>query len=181
MPNGRRIAACCIGALLVKAVALARYASIPSSTASFRRSGFQKSEAIHTGVAIAIRGGGLVAPAIHNTADLDLDTVMAKMRDLIARVRAGRFRSSEIADPTITISSLGKRGVESMYAVIYPPQVAIVGVGKVVERPWVVDGVVAVRPLVTLTLSADHRVSDGHRGALFLAQIDTLLQQPEAL
>ena len=60
------------------------------------------------------------------------------MRDLVARVRAGRFRSSEIADPTITVSSLGERGVEALYGVIYPPQVAIVGFGKIVERPWVI-------------------------------------------
>ncbi len=169
-----------IGALLVKAVARAAR-KFPEFNGFHGASGFEKSQAIHVGVAIAIRGGGLVAPAIHDTADLDLDTVMAKMRDLVARVRAGRFRSSEIADPTITVSSLGERGVEEMYAVIYPPQVAIIGAGKVVERPWIVDGVVVPRPVMTLTLSADHRVSDGHRGALFLAHIDSLLQQPEAL
>jgi pyruvate dehydrogenase E2 component (dihydrolipoamide acetyltransferase) len=133
------------------------------------------------GVAIAIRGGGLVAPAIHDTADLDIGTLMTKMRDLIGRVRAGRFRSSEISDPTITVSSLGDRGVETLFGVIYPPQVAIVGFGKAVERPWVSGGAVLPRPVVTLTLAADHRVSDGHRGALFLGEIERLLQQPEAL
>jgi pyruvate dehydrogenase E2 component (dihydrolipoamide acetyltransferase) len=106
---------------------------------------------------------------------------MRGMRDLVGRVRAGRFRSSEIADPTITVSSLGDRGVEALFGVIYPPQVAIVGFGKVVERPWVSEGLVAPRLVVTLTLAADHRVSDGHRGALFLAEIGRLLQQPEDL
>jgi pyruvate dehydrogenase E2 component (dihydrolipoyllysine-residue acetyltransferase) len=96
-------------------------------------------------------------------------------------VRVGRFRSSEIADPTITVSSLGDRGVEALWGVIYPPQVAIVGVGKVTSRPWAIGEAIAVRPTITTTLAADHRVSDGHRGALFLARIGELLQQPEAL
>jgi pyruvate dehydrogenase E2 component (dihydrolipoamide acetyltransferase) len=169
-----------LGALFVKATALATRAS-PEFNGRFEAGGFRQSPATHVGVAIAIRGGGLVAPAIHDTADLDLDTLMTRMRDLTGRVRAGRFRSSEIADPTITVSSLGERGVESLFGVIYPPQVAIVGFGKAVERPWVVEGKVAPRTVVTVTLAADHRVSDGHRGALFLADIGRRLQQPEAL
>ena len=131
--------------------------------------------------AIAIRGGGLVAPAIHDTDQLPLDALMEQLRDLTGRVRAGRFRSSEMADPTVTVSSLGERGVEALYGVIYPPQVALVGLGNVVERPWAVGGEVAVRSVVTATLSADHRVSDGHRGALFLRKVDEWLQDPEAL
>ena len=81
-------------------------------------------------LAIAIRGGGLAAPAIHNADRLSLDELMARMRDLIQRTRAGRIRSSEIADSTITISSLGERGVEALYGIIYPPQVAIVGLAR---------------------------------------------------
>jgi pyruvate dehydrogenase E2 component (dihydrolipoamide acetyltransferase) len=123
----------------------------------------------------------LVAPAIHDTDQLSLDALMAALRDLTERVRAGRFRGSELSDPTITVSSLGERGVEGLYGVIYPPQVALVGLGTVVERPWVVNGAIAPRPVVSATLSADHRVSDGHRGALFLRKIGTLLQKPEAL
>jgi pyruvate dehydrogenase E2 component (dihydrolipoamide acetyltransferase) len=106
---------------------------------------------------------------------------MARLRDLVQRMRAGRIRSSEIADPTITVSSLGERGVEALYGVIYPPQVAIVGFGKVVVRPWVVDGAVRPRSVVTATLASDHRVSDGHAGALFLAEIGKLLEAPEKL
>jgi len=106
---------------------------------------------------------------------------MARMRDLIQRARGGRIRSSEISDPTITVSSLGERGVETLFGVIYPPQVAIVGVGKVVVRPWVVDGRVEARSVVTITISADHRASDGHSGALFLAEIGRLLQEPDKL
>jgi pyruvate dehydrogenase E2 component (dihydrolipoamide acetyltransferase) len=106
---------------------------------------------------------------------------MAGMRDLVQRTRAGRIRSSELSDSTITVSSLGERGVETLYGIIYPPQVAIVGVGKVVERPWVIDGAIGPRSVVTFTLSADHRVSDGHAGALFLAEIGKLLQEPDKL
>ena len=169
-----------LGVLFVKATALAARAH-PEFNGRYENGAFRPSPAVHAGVAIAIRGGGLVAPAIHEAADLDLDTLMTRLRDLTARVRAGRFRSSEIADPTITVSSLGDRGVEALFGVIYPPQVAIVGFGKVVERPWVVDGAVVARPVITLTLAADHRASDGHRGALFLADIARRLQAPEAL
>ncbi len=176
-PPDRRLL---LGALFVKATARAAR-SFPEFNGAFENGAFRSSAAIHVGVAISIRGGGLIAPAIHNTADLALDDVMAGMRDLVARVRAGRFRSSEISDPTLTVSSLGERGVEALYGIIYPPQVAIVGFGKVVERPWVIGKGVAARPVVTSTLAADHRVSDGHRGALFLAKIGDLLQTPEAL
>jgi pyruvate dehydrogenase E2 component (dihydrolipoamide acetyltransferase) len=169
-----------IGALFVKATALAAK-SFPEFNGKHEGGAFAPSAAVHAGVAISIRGGGLIAPAIHDAGDLPLDELMARMRDLVARVRAGRFRSSEIADPTITVSSLGDRGVDTLYGVIYPPQVAIVGFGKLVERPWAVGDALAVRQVVTTTLAADHRVSDGHRGALFLARIGDLLQRPEAL
>jgi pyruvate dehydrogenase E2 component (dihydrolipoamide acetyltransferase) len=132
-------------------------------------------------VAVAIRGGGLAAPAIHDTDQLPLDQLMAHMRDLVQRTRTGRIRSSEMSDPTITTSSLGERGVEALYGIIYPPQVAIVGFGKMVVRPWVIDGAVGPRSVATITLAADHRVSDGHAGALFLAEIGKRLQEPERL
>ncbi|WP_419252656.1 dihydrolipoamide acetyltransferase family protein [Caulobacter sp. ErkDOM-YI] len=168
------------GVLFVKAVARAARA-FPEFNGLFVDGVFQPAAAVHLGLAIALRGGGLAAPAIHDAADLDLDTLMVRTRDLVARIRQGRFRSSEIADPTITVSSMGDRGVEALFGVIYPPQVALVGFGKVVQRPWIVDGSVTVRPVATVTLAADHRVSDGRRGGLFLAEIGRLLQTPEAL
>ncbi len=103
------------------------------------------------------------------------------LRDLVKRVRAGVLRSSEIADATITVTSLGEQGVETVFGVIYPPQVALVGFGKVVERPWAANGMVGAKPVMMATLAADHRASDGHRGGLFLAAIDRLLQEPEKL
>jgi hypothetical protein len=109
------------------------------------------------------------------------DFTYAQLRDLVNRARAGSLRSSELSDPTITVTSLGEQGVETVFGIIYPPQVAIVGFGKLAERPWSVDGVVVSRPVMTATLSADHRASDGHRGGLFLGAIDRLLQEPARL
>lgn len=169
-----------MGALFMKAAAVAvgRYAEF---NGTFENGVFSPSSARHLGMAIAMRGGGLAAPAIHDTAALTLDDLMARMRDLVVRARTGRFRSSEIAEGTLTVSSLGERGVELLFGVIYPPQVAIIGFGKIVLRPWVDAGVIRPRSTVSITLAADHRVSDGRRGAGFLNEIGRLLQTPEAL
>ncbi len=169
-----------LGTLFVAAVARA-VKKYPELNGHFVDGTFRPSRAVHVGIAVNIRGTGLVAPAIHDTDRLGLDELMTAMRDLVMRVRAGRFRSSELTDPTITVSSLGERGVEALYGVIYPPQVAIVGFGTPQLRPWAVDGMVGARRTVAMTLAGDHRVSDGHRGALFLHTVETLLQQTEAL
>jgi pyruvate dehydrogenase E2 component (dihydrolipoamide acetyltransferase) len=168
------------GALFLKAVARA-LREVPELNGTWTDGGPSLSSDVHLGVAIALRGGGLVAPALHHADRLDVDELMRRFRDLVARARTGSLRSSELSQPTITVTSLGEQGVESVFGVIYPPQVAIVGFGKIVERPWSIDGAVVSRPVVTATLSADHRVSDGHRGARFLAAVDRLLQAPEAL
>ena len=136
---------------------------------------------INVGLAISLRDGGLVAPALHHADRLSVDELMSTTLDLVERARAGTLRSSELSDPTITVTILGERGVDTVYGVIYPPQVAIVGFGKVVQGAWVVDGGVVVRPLVRATLAADHRVSDGHRGALFLAGVADRLREPGRL
>lgn len=169
-----------LGALLVKATALA-LRHFPEFNGFMGPDGFLPSKAIHVGVAIAIRGGGLAAPAIHDTDQLSLAELMSRMRDLVARVRRGGFRSSEIADPTMTVSSLGDRGVEALLPVIYPPQVAIIGFGTLQDRPWIVDGKIVPRQVLTVTLAGDHRVSDGHRGALLLRRVEELLQNPDKL
>ncbi len=138
------------------------------------------SEAIHLGFAISMKGGGLVAPAMHDVDHKSCDELMADLRDLIPRARSGRLRSSEMTDATITITSLGDLGVESVFGVIYPPQVAIVGLGKVLEKPWARDGMLGVHPVMTVTLAADHRATDGHLGAQFLEALNRHLQTPEA-
>lgn len=166
--------------LLLKALALA-LKEVPELNGFWRQDRFEPSAAAHVGVAVSLRRRGLIAPALHDVADKDLDTLMTQLKDLVQRARAGGLRSSELTDTTITLSSLGDNGVETLYPIITPPQVAIVGAGSVVRRPWVIGEGVAVRRVVTLTLAGDHRVSDGHRGALFLAALERLLQKPEEL
>ena len=139
------------------------------------------SEEVHVGLAVSLRGGGLVAPALRNTDEGSLTDLMARMTDLVSRARSGALRSSEITSATITLTSLGERGVESVTPIIFPPQVAIVGCGATLERPWVVDGQVVPRPVMRVTLGGDHRVSNGHRGARFLSALDRLLQEPKKL
>jgi pyruvate dehydrogenase E2 component (dihydrolipoamide acetyltransferase) len=103
------------------------------------------------------------------------------LRDLITRTRAGRLRSSDLTDATITVTNLGDLGVETVYGVIYPPQVALVGLGKITEQPWAETGMLGVRPVLTATLAADHRATDGRIGARFLEALDHHLQEPETL
>jgi pyruvate dehydrogenase E2 component (dihydrolipoamide acetyltransferase) len=166
--------------LLIKAVALA-LREVPELNGFWIDNRAQQSEAIHAGIAISLRGGGLVAPALRHADQRPLDDLMHGFQDLVKRARAGSLKSSEVTDPTVTITSLGERGVESVFGIITPPQLALVGFGTPLERPWVVGGQVAPRPLLTATLSGDHRATDGHRDALFLAAVDRLLQQPEGL
>ena len=165
---------------ILKAVALALKRH-PAFNGFWERDGFRPAEGIHIGTAIAIRGGGLIAPSIHDVDRLTLAALMERLRDLVTRARAGSLRSSELSDATITVSSLGERGAEALYGVIYPPQVAILGFGSPNQRPWAVDGRIEPRTLIMASLAADHRASDGHAGSLLLAEIDRLLQEPEAL
>ncbi|MGD9618483.1 MAG: dihydrolipoamide acetyltransferase family protein [Mycolicibacterium sp.] len=147
----------------------------------WREDGYQAAAGVHVGVAISLRGGGLVAPAIHDAAEKNLDELMANLTDLVARARAGSLRSSEMSDPSITVTNLGDKGVDSVFGVIYPPQVALVGFGKAAQRVCAVDGGIRIATTVRASLAADHRASDGHRGALFLAAINQLLQHPDEL
>lgn len=167
-------------ALLLKATALAAKEE-PDMNGFFTKGAFHPSSAVHLGVAVALRHGGIVAPAVHHADTLSLDQLMDQLRDLVGRARAGRLQRAEMADPTITVTNLGDLGVESVYGVIYPPQVAMVGFGKVLEQPWAHNGMLGIRHAAIATLSADHRVSDGLRGGRFLARIDELLQAPEKL
>jgi pyruvate dehydrogenase E2 component (dihydrolipoamide acetyltransferase) len=113
--------------------------------------------------------------------DKPVTVLMSELRDLVARARAGRLRGAEMSSPTITVTSLGDRGPDLVHGVIYPPQVSLVGFGRIIARPTVLDGAVVARPMVTATLAGDHRATDGDRGARMLATIDRILQSPEDL
>jgi pyruvate dehydrogenase E2 component (dihydrolipoamide acetyltransferase) len=168
-------------ALLAKAVAraLVRY---PEFNGFWKDDAFAAGSGVHLGIAISLRDGGLVAPALHDADRQDVGALTRALLDLVKRTRAGALRSSELADATITITSLGEQSVGSVFGVIYPPQVALVGFGGIGPKPWAFDdGSVRAVPAVTASLSADHRAGDGHRGALLLAEIREQLQAPEAL
>ncbi len=168
------------GLLVVKAVALAA-ARVAGFNGYFRDGRFAPATAVHIGTAIAMRGGGLVAPALLDADRKDLQTLMREFSDLVTRVRAGHMRSSEFMTATLTVTSLGEDGVETIYPIINPPQVAIVGTGCISERPWVHAGGLTARPVLNLTLAADHRVTDGRAGSRFLRTIAALLASPEKL
>ena len=167
-------------ALFLRAVALAMV-KLPELNGFWEAGHFRPGDGVHIGWAIALRGGGLIAPAIRDADKRSVDELMAAMRDLVQRARSYGLRSSELSDPTITVTSLGDRGAETVLPIIYPPQVAMLGIGRIVTRPWVVDGAIGPRPVVTMTLAGDHRASDGHRGGLLLAEIARLLQEAETL
>jgi pyruvate dehydrogenase E2 component (dihydrolipoamide acetyltransferase) len=166
--------------LLIKAVAKA-LVKVPQLNGYWTKDALQIAEGIHIGFAIALRQGGLVTPAIHHADLQGADELMTNLHDLILRTRSGRLRSSELTDATITVTHLGDRGVEKVFGVIYPPQVALVGFGKITEEVWVEKGMIGVRPVLHATLAGDHRASDGRTGAEFLESLDQLLQTPEAL
>jgi pyruvate dehydrogenase E2 component (dihydrolipoamide acetyltransferase) len=166
--------------LLLKATALA-LREMPQLNGFWKEGQFVPGSGIHIGWAVSLRGGGLIAPAIHDVDRSALPQLMGALRDLVGRARSGGLRSSEMTDPSFTVTSLGDRGADSVFGVIYPPQVATLGFGRIAERPWVMDGQLAVRPLVASSLAADHRASDGHTGGLFLALVNQLLQEPDRL
>jgi pyruvate dehydrogenase E2 component (dihydrolipoamide acetyltransferase) len=168
------------GALFLKAIALA-LREFPDFNGFYIDGAFRAGGAIHLGMVVSLRNGGIVVPAIHDADTRSVDQLMSALRDVVQRARAGGLRGSEITDPTISVTNLGDRGVDVVHGVIYPPQVALVGIGRIREQPWAENGMVGARPVVSLTLAADHRVSDGHRGGLFLVAVERWLQQPERL
>ncbi len=166
--------------VLIKAVAMA-LTEVPELNGFWQNDRHEPQESIHIGVAIALRQGGLVVPAIHDCDAKTLDELMQAMTDLITRARSARLRGSELTDATITITHLGDLGVETVYGVIYPPQVALVGFGRISDAPWAEDGMLGIRPVLTATIAGDHRATDGRRGAQFLTVLNRILQEPEKL
>ncbi len=167
-------------ALLIRAVVKA-LKEVPELNGFYKDDSHQISEAINPGIAIALRKGGLITPALLNAQEMSLDETMKALSDLITRTRAGKLRGSEMTQQSITITNLGDLGVERVYGVIYPPQVAIVGLGRIADSPWAEGDTLAVRKVMQATLAGDHRATDGRTGALFLDKLDQLLQKPEEL
>ena len=164
--------------ILLKAVARS-LEKVPELNGYWLDDRLQPQEAIHIGFAIALRQGGLVTPAIHNVDLKSLDELMEALRDLITRTRSGRLRSSEMTDSTITVTNLGDLGVKTVYGVIYPPQVALIGLGKVTQMPWAENGMLGIRPIMTATVAGDHRATDGRVGSQFLDILNQQLQEVE--
>jgi len=167
-------------AMLLKAVAGA-VSDVPEVNGYWVEDRLQASPRVHIGTAIVLRGGGLISPALHDVDQRDLGAVMRGLSDLVARARSGALRGSELTDGTITVTNLGDQGVDGVLGIIYPPQVALVGFGRIVERPWIEEGRIEARPVLHASLSFDHRAVDGHRAGLFLAAVERRLQAPEAL
>jgi pyruvate dehydrogenase E2 component (dihydrolipoamide acetyltransferase) len=173
-------------AVLLKAVTRAA-TEVPGFNGHWHpRDGFVPHDRVQLGIAVALREGGLIAPTLSDADGRDLDDLMVSLRDLVARARSGRLRGSEMTDATLTVTNLGDRGAPVVYGVIVPPQVALVGAGRIEPRPRVITDPegkdrIEVRPVITLTLSADHRVTTGHEGSRFLDTIAHLLQTPEEL
>lgn len=156
-------------ALLIKAVANA-IKQYPGFNGFFVNNEFKSSAAINIGMAISLRGGGLIAPGILHVENMNLIDIMKNLLDLVIRARTGKLRSVELSDPTITITNLGELGVDSVFGIIYPPQVALVGFGKISPHKSII-----------VTLAADHRVTNGYLGGRFLSAINGFLQDPETL
>lgn len=166
--------------LLIKAVANA-LTEVPELNGFWTDEAVHIEEGIHIGFAISLRQGGLVIPAVMNADMKSLEEIRGEFVDMILRAREGHLKSREISSATITITSLGERGAEKVYGVIYPPQVALVGFGRISHKPWAINETIGIRPVITATLAGDHRATDGHTGSRFLEKLNEQLQQPESL
>jgi pyruvate dehydrogenase E2 component (dihydrolipoamide acetyltransferase) len=150
----------------------------PRMNASWNDGIVRLNQEVNIGVAMAV-DDGVVATVIHKADKAELGEIAVQRRDLTERARAGRLRPSDIAGATFTISNLGMYHVDAFSAIISPPQAAILAVGSITDRVVPVDGRPAIRPMVTLTLSCDHRVVDGARAAVFLNEVAEAVRQPE--
>jgi pyruvate dehydrogenase E2 component (dihydrolipoamide acetyltransferase) len=150
----------------------------PRINASWNDGVIRLNQEVNIGLAMAV-DDGVVATVIHNANKTDLSEIAVQRRDLTERARAGRLRPSDIAGATFTISNLGMYHVDAFSAIISPPQAAILAVGSIADRIVPVDGRPAIRPMMTLTLSCDHRVVDGARAAVFLNEVAEAVREPE--
>lgn len=152
----------------------------PRLNASWTDDGIHLHDHVNMGIAIAV-DDGVVAAVVANAHAIDLAKISAQRQEITERARSGKLRPEDIADATFTVSNLGMYGVDSFSAIIVPPQAAILAVGSIADRVGAVGGKAVVRPMITVTLSCDHRVCDGARAALFLAELAGALQEPEKM
>ena len=152
----------------------------PRVNASWREGGIIQHDEVNIALAVAA-DYGLVTPVIHREDTLALDAIAARRTELVARAQSGKQRPDDLAGATFTISNLGMYGVDAFNAIVPAPQAAILAVGRIVERVVPLHGAPAVQPMLALSLSCDHRVIDGARGAEFLGALADLLEEPLAL
>jgi pyruvate dehydrogenase E2 component (dihydrolipoamide acetyltransferase) len=152
----------------------------PRLNSSFTPEGVRLHDHVNMGVAIAVNDG-VVAAVIPNAHTASLAEIAKQRRDVADRARAGNLRPADIADATFTISNLGMYHVDHFTAIITPPQAAILAVGSIADRVVAVEGKPAIRPMMTLTLSSDHRAADGARAAMFLNDLIEALREPHKL
>jgi pyruvate dehydrogenase E2 component (dihydrolipoamide acetyltransferase) len=162
--------------LMVKLVSIALKRH-PRLNASWQNGRIVLNEAINIGLAVAVEDG-LLVPVIHNSDGLGLLDLAARRADLVGRAQNGKLAAADLQGGTFTISNLGMYGVDHFNAIVNPPQAAILAVGCIADRIVPIDGQPSVRPMMTLTLSCDHRVVDGARGAQFLATLAELIEEP---
>jgi pyruvate dehydrogenase E2 component (dihydrolipoamide acetyltransferase) len=165
---------------ILKAVALAAR-SVKGINGFFQEGRYQSDDNIRLGVVLSLRSGGIVSPALVGPDKMSMDDIMTALMDLIQRARHGKLKSSEVTGQTLTVTSLGDLGADRVMGMIYPPQVALVGIGRIRSRPSAQGQMLGSVPTVYITLAGDHRASDGLSGASFLGALDLLLQSPDKL
>lgn len=168
-----------LNAVLIKAAALALQAH-PRFNGYYQDGALHPQASINIGIAVALPDG-LVAPALLDCGGCGLDEIAQRARDLAARAKQGVLRAEEYTAATFTLTNLGMLGVDSFQAIIVPPQVAILAVGQTVTTAGVQQGALITEHHMALTLSGDHRASDGAEGAQFLGEIVACLQNPERI
>ncbi len=154
---------------------------VPQLNGHWVDAGVRPCTSVDLGIAISLRDGSLIAPAMRACQNDSMEQVMVRLKGLVARARQGRLASDEATDPSITVTNLGDLGVEVVFPIIYPPQLAMVGLGRISNRPWAIGDSLAVRPVVTITVGVDHRAVNGHQAGLFLAAVGRALATPADL
>lgn len=165
--------------LLIKAVAVA-LRDVPQFNAVWEDTLVMK-EQINIALAVSLKNGGVLLPAIHTADQKDLGQIMRDLSEILPRAKELRLRSGDLSDSTIAITSIGDFGAEKVAGVIFPPHVAIVGFGAIKEQPWAENGMLGVRRAIHITLAADHRATDGYTGNRFLLALEKALLNPDSL